>query len=126
MARLDSMTALVGRLCLSAIFLVSGAGKLMSPTAVVAEIGATGLPMPWIGFAAAVAIELLGGLALVTGYAARPAAVVLAVFTMVAGSIFHSHFADQNQFTHFLKNVAITGGLLQVVVLERITLEKRT
>lgn len=119
------MTALTGRLCLSAIFLISGVGKLMSPAAVVAEIESVGLPFPWLGLAIAVAIELLGGVALVAGYAVRWSAGILAAFTLVAGLIFHSNFADQNQFTHFLKNVAITGGLLQVIVLGKITRENR-
>lgn len=125
MERADSMTALTGRLCLSAIFLISGVGKLMSPAAVVAEIESVGLPFPWLGLAIAVAIELLGGVALVAGYAVRWSAGILAAFTLVAGLIFHSNFADQNQFTHFLKNVAITGGLLQVIVLGKITRENR-
>jgi putative oxidoreductase len=40
---------------------------------------------------------------------------VLAVFTVLAAVIFHSAFGDQNQMIHFLKNIAIAGGLLQVV-----------
>jgi putative oxidoreductase len=125
MDRLDSMTALAGRLCLSAIFLISAVEKLMAPAAVVADIESVGLPFAWLGFSVAVAIELLGGLALVTGYALRWGAGILAAFTVVAGLIFHSNFADQNQFVHFLKNVAITGGLLQVIALGKITRENR-
>ena len=59
-------------------------------------------------------IELAGGTALILGYRTRLAAVVLAVFTVMAALAFHSHFADQNQMIHFLKNVAIAGGLLQI------------
>jgi hypothetical protein len=30
-------------------------------------------------------------------------------------SAVHANFADQNQVVHFLKNIAMTGGLLQIV-----------
>ena len=127
MAGLGSMqvVAFAGRLCLSAIFLISGVGKLRSPAAVVAEIESASLPFPWFGLWMAIAIELLGGVALVAGSGVRWAAALLAMFTLVAGLIFHSGFADQNQFTHFLKNVAIIGGLLQVIALGTITAETR-
>lgn len=127
MIRLDSgqALALVARLCLSAIFLISGVGKLMEPSATMAAIESVGLPFAGFSLAAAVAIELLGGAALVVGYRVQWAAGALAAFTMVSGLYFHTDFADQNQFTHFLKNIAITGGLLCVIVLEKVTQEIR-
>ena len=39
----------------------------------------------------------------------------MAVFTLATALSFHNHFADQNQMIHFMKNIAIIGGLLQVV-----------
>jgi putative oxidoreductase len=54
------------------------------------------------------------GLALLVGFHTRVAAVTLAVFTLATAVLFHNHLADQNTFIHFLKNLAITGGLLQV------------
>jgi putative oxidoreductase len=112
-----SSASIAGRLCLSAIFLVSGAGKLMSPQATIAEIQSAGLPLPTLGLVLATAIELLCGIALLFGFRVRWTAAILAAFTMTTAIFFHSAFADPNQFTHFLKNVAITGGLLQAVVL---------
>ena len=55
------------------------------------------------------------GIALVFGYRTRLAAALLALFSLLAAIGFHSNFADQNQMIHFLKNVAMAGGLLQVV-----------
>jgi putative oxidoreductase len=110
-------TVLAGRLCLSAIFLISGVGKLMSQSATIASIESVGLPFPSLSFAAAVAIELLCGAALVVGFKVRWSAGILAIFTVLTALFFHSAVADANQFTHFLKNVAITGGLLHVIVL---------
>jgi putative oxidoreductase len=60
-------------------------------------------------------VEIVGGAALVLGYRARLAAAILAAFTVTAAVAFHSDLADQNQFVYFFKNIAMTGGLLQVV-----------
>jgi len=54
-------------------------------------------------------------LALLLGYRTRAVAAILFLFTLVTAALFHNHFADQNQFIHFFKNVAIAGGLLNVV-----------
>jgi len=106
---------LVSRLCLSALFLISGVTKLMSPAAAIAEIESVGLPLPAPGVGLAVCIELLGGAALLAGIRVRWAAGILAAFTVATAIVFHSAFADPNQLTHFLKNIAIAGGLLHVV-----------
>ena len=112
-------TALVGRACLSAIFLISGVSKLVSPGTTVAAIESVGLPFAQVGLALAVAIELVCGAALVAGFKVRWSAGILAAFTVTTAIFFHSAFADPNQFTHFLKNIAITGGLLLVLVFGR-------
>ncbi len=125
MLRLDSSQAMafVARLCLGTIFLVSGVGKLLEPMATMAAIESVGLPFPGLSLATAVAIELLGGTALVIGLGVRWAAGALAAFTLVAGLWFHTDFADLNHFNHFLKNIAIAGGLLCVIVIEKLTQE---
>jgi putative oxidoreductase len=126
MIKFDSTTviAMLARVCLSSIFLISGIGKLLSPAPTVAEIAAVGLPLPWIAYVAAVAIELLCGIALVAGFALRWAAGILAAFTMIAGLIFHAAIGDPNQFTHLLKNVTITGGLLHVIALGNVSTQR--
>jgi putative oxidoreductase len=58
---------------------------------------------------------VIGGLALMAGFQTRLTATVLAVFTLATAILFHNNMADQNQMIHFLKNIAITGGLLQVI-----------
>jgi putative oxidoreductase len=107
--------ALAGRILLAAIFVISGAGKIFAAQATQGYIASAGLPFPQLAFLVAVVIELGGGLLLAVGYKTRLAAIALAVFTVVAGLIFHSAIGDQNQFAHLLKNFAIVGGLLQVV-----------
>ena len=104
----------VGRLLLAAIFLISGVGKMLDPAGTIGYIGAVGLPLPELGYLLAVVVEIGGGLLLIAGYRTRLVAVSLAVFTVAAAIFFHNQFADQNQLIHFLKNIAIAGGLLQV------------
>lgn len=110
----DAVLPLVGRMLLSTIFLISGVGKVAAPAATIGYIASTGLPFPQLGLAIAVLTELGVGAALLLGYRTRVAAAWLALFCLVTPALFHSSFGDQNQFIHFLKNVAICGGLLQV------------
>lgn len=112
---LQSILALIGRLLLAAIFLSSGFEKLADPVGTIEYIAAADLPLPWVGYVIAVVVELGGGVLLVLGYQARLGALVLAVFSLASALGFHTNFADQNQLIHFMKNLAITGGFLQVV-----------
>jgi len=110
-----SVASLVGRVLLSAIYLLSGFSKLAAPTATIGYIASAGLPFAPLGLAIAVAVEVLGGVALIAGYRTRIVAAVLAVFTVATALAFHNNLADQGQFIHFFKNIAMAGGLLQVV-----------
>ncbi|HZC16819.1 MAG TPA: DoxX family protein [Caulobacteraceae bacterium] len=104
----------VGRLMIGLPFAMSGLGKLAAYGATTAMIRAAGLPLPPAAFAVAVSAELGGGLLLIAGYQARVVAVGLALFAIATALSFHTHFADQNQMIHFLKNVMMAGGLLQI------------
>jgi putative oxidoreductase len=105
---------LLGRILLGAPFLMSGLGKLSAYAGTVGSIAAVGLPAPPLAYIVAVAIEVGGGLMLLSGFRVRAASMVLAIFSLVAAFFFHRNFADQNQMIHFLKNVMIAGGLLQI------------
>lgn len=105
---------LLGRLLIGLPFLMSGVGKLTAYGATTAYIGSVGLPLPPLGWAIAVAFEIGGGLLLMLGFRAREVAFGMAVFTLATAIFFHRNFADQNQMIHFLKNVMIIGGLLQI------------
>lgn len=104
-----------GRLLIGLPFAMSGLSKLAAYGATTEMIGAAGLPAPPLAFATAVAVELGGGLLLIAGFRARAVAIVLALFCLATALSFHSNFADQNQMIHFLKNIMIAGGLLQIV-----------
>jgi len=103
-----------GRLMIGLPFAMSGFGKLATYGATVGMITAVGLPFPPLAFAVAVAVELAGGLLLIAGYRTRSVAAALAIFSLATAFSFHSNFADQNQMIHFLKNVMMAGGLLQI------------
>lgn len=116
---LDDWIALLGRIALALIFLWSGYGKLIDIGGTVAYMNAHHMPAANVLIWPTVALELIGGAMLLVGWKARWAALALAAFTLLAGSIFHNFWAvpaDQalNQTIHFMKNIAIVGGMLQV------------
>jgi len=106
---------LIGRIGIAAIFLLSGISKLTAPAATIGYISSVGLPFPEVGLAIALVVELLGGAALILGYRTRAVAAILAVFSIATAFAFHNALGEQNQFIHFFKNVAIAGGLLNIV-----------
>jgi len=109
-----NLLAAVGRLLIALIFIASGLGKIAAPAATQGYIASVGLPLPMVSYLIAVLVELAGGIVILIGYQARVTGLVLAAFTLATAVIFHTNFADQNQMIHFLKNIAISGGLLQV------------
>ena len=104
-----------GRLLIGLPFAMSGLGKLAAIGPTTEMIRAAGLPLPPLALAISVLVELGGGLLLVAGFQARIAAAALAVFCFATAVSFHSNFADHNQMIHFLKNLMMAGGLLQIV-----------
>jgi putative oxidoreductase len=104
-----------GRLLIGLPFAMSGLGKLAAIGPTTEMIRAAGLPLPPLALALSVVVELGGGLLLVAGFQARIVATALALFSLATAVSFHSNFADQNQMIHFLKNVIMAGGLLQIV-----------
>jgi putative oxidoreductase len=115
----QNVAALIGRILLAVIFLISGFGKIGGFEGTAGYIASKGLPLPQVVAALTIAVELGGGLLLAVGWKARWAALALAVFTLLAAIIFHNFWAAEaaqkmNQQINFLKNLAITGGMLMV------------
>lgn len=108
--------ALLARILLSCIFLVSAYAKLVEWNGSVQMMQSKGLPFATILLVLAVAIEGLGGLAILTGFFARVGAWALFLYLIPVTMIFHSFWdagpAQQNmQLVSFLKNLSIMGGL---------------
>jgi putative oxidoreductase len=110
----DDSVALAGRVLIGVLFLMSGLSKIAAPAMTQGYIASVGLPAPEIGYFGAIAVEVVGSLMLITGFRVRPVAIGMALFAFATALVFHKNFADQNQMIHFMKNVAIAGGLLQV------------
>jgi putative oxidoreductase len=110
----SSYLSFAGRLMIGLPLAMSGLGKLAAYGPTTAMIVAAGLPVPPLAYAVAVAIELGGGLLLIAGYQVRPIAIALSLFCIATAISFHNNFADKNQMIHFLKNVMMAGGLLQL------------
>jgi len=103
------------RLLTGGIFLMSGLSKIPAHAGITAAISSVGLPLAPLGFVIALLVEIGLGLLLLVGYRTRAAALGLAIWCVVLAIFFHRNFADQNAMIHFLKNLMIAGGLLQVV-----------
>ncbi|MBL8363194.1 MAG: DoxX family protein [Rubrivivax sp.] len=107
----------LARLLLAAMFVQSGFDKLTHLDATAAFIAAGGLPLAPVMAPLVGAFELLAGLAVVVGWQARTAGLLLALFTLVASFLFHRYWAvhAEQAFTQqllFMKNVAVAGGML--------------
>lgn len=111
----QSIVPAIGRILMAAIFIFSGVGKALAPEGTLGYIESVGLPFASLALVGAIAIEIGGGALLALGYKTRLVAAGLAAFSLVTAFVFHNAIGDQNQLIHLLKNVAMAGGLLQVV-----------
>jgi putative oxidoreductase len=108
---------LAARLLFAVLFLPAGISKLTGFGGTVGYIASIGLPLPTLGAALALIVEILGSAALLAGFGTRFAALALAAFTLVASFFFHAYWAapaDQAFVVQllFFKNIAVVGGLL--------------
>ena len=118
----QSLAALSGRIFLSAIFLFSAFGKITDWSKFSHMMDEKGMPLVPLFLAGAIAFELLGGLSVLLGFYGRVGATLLILFLIPTSLIFHNFWAVQgaaaeNQMIHFMKNVAIMGGMFMVAAL---------
>jgi putative oxidoreductase len=104
---------LVGRVFISALFLISAYNKFFSIDGSMSWMEGFGVP----GFLIypTIAFEIILPLFVVIGYQARISAGLLAIFCLATALIFHFDFVDQIQTIAFLKNLGLTGGFLFIV-----------
>lgn len=107
----------IGRVFIGLLFL-GGLFKFMSVSMVTGYIASVGIPMAGVVFWISTCVEVGSALALIFGFKTRIAAWILLVYTFLATILFHNNLADQATMTMALKNVAIMGGLLFVIVYE--------
>jgi putative oxidoreductase len=109
----QNLADLVGRILISAIFLISGLGKISGYAGTQGYMEAVGVPGALLPLV--IVLEVLGALAIVVGYRTRLIAFLLAGFSVVSALVFHSASGDQTQSILFMKNLAIAGGFLFLV-----------
>jgi putative oxidoreductase len=117
----SDITTLAGRILIAVIFLISGFFKVGAYAQMVGYATAVHLPAPGAAIAAAAAVELACGLAILVGFKARFAAWLLFLYLLPVSYFFHNFWAvqgqeQQMQMVNFLKNMAIMGGLLVLSV----------
>lgn len=109
---MNATLSLLGRVGLSLIFIISGWGKIAAYAATQGYMASKGVPGALLPLV--IALELGGGLAILSGVFTRWVALALALFSLVSALIFHADFGDQMQAINFWKNVAMAGGFLML------------
>ena len=104
----------IGRLLLSALFLIEGFGKISMQENVITYMEDYGVP--GVLFVPAVVLQILFPLLLIVGYKTKWAASVMALFTFTVAIIFHTDFSEGMQMIFFLKDLAIAGGFMIILV----------
>lgn len=114
MKPLMDLFELGGRVFIALIFVVAGWSKITGyagTQAYMESVGVPGIMLPLV-----IALELGGGLLIIAGFQTRIVAFLLSGFCLVSAALFHANFADQMQSILFMKNVAMAGGFLFLVV----------
>ena len=104
---------LIGRILISALFLISAFNKIFNLDGSMGWMEGFGVP----GFLLypTIALEIILPLFVIIGYQARVSAGLLAIFCIATAFLFHYDFVDQMQTIAFLKNLGLAGGFLFIV-----------
>ena len=105
---------IIGRIFLSAVFLIAGVNKIFNHEGTTAYMESFGVP----GFLyiPAIILEILFPLLIIIGYQTKISALIMAIFSVSLAIIFHTDFSNQMQVMSFLKNFAIAGGFIIIFV----------
>jgi len=112
MDKLQELSAPIGRLLLSMIFIFSGFTKITgyaAPQGYLESMGVPGMLLPLV-----IAVVLLCGIAILLGFKARLVAILMAGFSIVSALLFHQFWIDESQMNPFMKNIAMAGGFLMI------------
>ena len=112
MDKLQELSAPIGRLLLSMIFIFSGFTKITGYAATQGYMESMGVPSMLLPLV--IAVELLGGIAILLGFKARLVAILMAGFSIVSALLFHQFWIDESQMNPFMKNIAMAGGFLMI------------
>jgi len=107
---------LVGRIFISLVFLLSGINKIGNYEGTVGWMESLG--MPGIFLIPAIILEIGAPILIMIGYKVKVSAALLSIFCVATAVIFHNDFSNQMQFVSFMKNIALAGGFLFLIVNE--------
>ena len=111
---MTSILDLIGRIFISTIFLLSGFNKIGNYEGTVSWMESFGVPEFLL--IPAIILEIIAPILIIIGYKTKIAAAALSIFCIATAVIFHNNFSDQMQFIAFMKNIALAGGFLFLVV----------
>ncbi|MGM8872329.1 DoxX family protein [Psychrobacter sp. 2Y5] len=112
MDKLQDLSAPIGRLFISMIFIFSGFTKITGYAGTAGYMESMGVPSMLLPLV--IAVEILGGIAVLIGFKARLASILMAGFSIVSAIIFHQFWNDESQMNPFMKNIAMAGGFLMI------------
>ncbi len=105
---------LVGRVLISLVFLLSGINKINNYEGSIEWMESLG--MPGIFLIPAIILEIGAPILIMVGYKVKISSALLSIFCIATAVIFHNDFSNQMQFVSFMKNIALAGGFLFLVV----------
>ena len=105
---------LLSRIFISLLFLINGYFKITNYDETLEWM--EGYNVPGILLIPAIILEFAAPILIIVGYKTKIVAFLLAAFCMTTALIFHTDFSSQIQITSFLKNIALAGGFLLIVV----------
>ena len=105
---------LVGRIFISLVFLLSGFNKMSNYEGTIGWMESFG--MPGIFLIPTIILEVGAPILIIIGYKVKISAALLSLFCIATAVIFHNDFSNQMQFISFMKNIALAGGFLFLVV----------
>ena len=105
---------LVGRIFISLVFLLSGFNKIGNYEGTIGWMESFG--MPGIFLIPAIILEVGAPILIIIGYKVKISAALLSLFCIATAVIFHNDFSNQMQFISFMKNIALAGGFLFLVI----------
>jgi putative oxidoreductase len=117
MNHLNDELILAARLLLATLFLIFGRRKLRDYSGTVSQIVQLGAPMPRVAAVVAIFMELPVAFAVAVGAFARPAALLLFLYTLGTALIGHRYWTTTgavrvDSMDGFYKNLSIMGGFL--------------
>mgnify|MGYP001472318352 FL=1 len=111
---MSNILDLIGRIFISLVFLFSGINKIGNYEGTIGWMESLG--MPGIFLIPAIILEIGAPILIIIGYKVKVSAALLSIFCVATAIIFHNDLSNQMQFISFMKNIALAGGFLFIVV----------